>query len=171
MSKIAKKYLILKNLNINPSQIFYPRCVLHSFAWCHFQMMASLRSFVGSLARPQFWKMWIAFLAFLRFSCRRWWVTVQSMQPAMGTNGRKSHRLNLPHNSSVAIFDRQLIIRSVIGFTQITPGPVWPEKKLPNVYKSCPKMISLQKLKLLPPLQKLPKNEGDFWQNCCCQRL
>ena len=35
-------------------------------------------------------------------------------------------------------------------------------KKLPNVYKSCPKMISLEKLKILTPLQKLPKNVGDL---------
>ena len=42
---------------------------------------------------------------------------------------------------------------------------VWPEQKTPNVYKSCPKMISLQKLKLFTPLQKLPKNEGDFKRN------
>ena len=35
-------------------------------------------------------------------------------------------------------------------------------KKSPNVYKSCPKMISLEKLKILTPLQKLPKNLGDL---------
>jgi len=35
-------------------------------------------------------------------------------------------------------------------------------KKSPNVYKSCPKMISLEKLKTLSPLQKLPKNVGDL---------
>ena len=35
-------------------------------------------------------------------------------------------------------------------------------KKSPNVYKSCPKMISLQKLKILTPLQKLTKNVGDL---------
>ena len=35
------------------------------------------------------------------------------------------------------------------------------QKKMPNVYKSCPKMISLEKLKILTPLQKLPKNVGD----------
>ena len=34
--------------------------------------------------------------------------------------------------------------------------------KSPNVYKSCPKMISLQKWLILTPLQKLPKNVGDF---------
>ena len=36
------------------------------------------------------------------------------------------------------------------------------QKKLPNVYKSCPKMISLEKLMFLTPLQKLPKNIGDL---------
>ena len=35
-------------------------------------------------------------------------------------------------------------------------------KKLPNVYKSSTKMISLEKLKVLTPLQKLPKNVGDL---------
>ena len=35
-------------------------------------------------------------------------------------------------------------------------------KKLPNVYKSCPKMISLEKLKILTSSQKLPKNMGDL---------
>ena len=35
-------------------------------------------------------------------------------------------------------------------------------KKLPNAYKSCSKMISLEKLKILTPLQKLPKNVGDL---------
>ena len=32
------------------------------------------------------------------------------------------------------------------------------QKKSPNVYKSCLKMISLEKLKTFTPLQKLPKN-------------
>jgi len=35
-------------------------------------------------------------------------------------------------------------------------------KNSPNVYKSCPKMISLEKLKILTPLQKLLKNVGDL---------
>ena len=35
-------------------------------------------------------------------------------------------------------------------------------KKSPKVYKSCPKMISLEKLENLTPLQKLPKNVGDL---------
>ena len=35
-------------------------------------------------------------------------------------------------------------------------------KKSPKVYKSCPKMISLEKLDNLTPLQKLPKNVGDL---------
>ena len=35
-------------------------------------------------------------------------------------------------------------------------------KKLPNVYKSCPKMISLEKQIILTPIQKLPKNMRDL---------
>ena len=35
-------------------------------------------------------------------------------------------------------------------------------KKLPNVDQSCPKLISLVKLKILTPLQKLPKNVRDL---------
>ena len=31
-------------------------------------------------------------------------------------------------------------------------------KKSPNVYKSCPQIILLEKLKILTPLQKLPNN-------------
>ena len=38
---------------------------------------------------------------------------------------------------------------------------MWPEK-MPNVYKSCPEMISPQKFKILTPLQKLHKNVGDL---------
>ena len=35
-------------------------------------------------------------------------------------------------------------------------------KKLSNVYKSCPIMISLEKLKILTPLQKLSNKVGDL---------
>ena len=35
-------------------------------------------------------------------------------------------------------------------------------KKLPNVYKSCPKIISKEKLIILTPSEKLPKNVGDL---------
>ena len=35
-------------------------------------------------------------------------------------------------------------------------------KKLPNVYKSCPKMFSQEKLKILTTLQKLPNNLGNL---------
>ena len=35
-------------------------------------------------------------------------------------------------------------------------------KKSPNVYKSCPKMISPEKLKAFTPSQKLPKYVGDL---------
>ena len=36
------------------------------------------------------------------------------------------------------------------------------QKKSPNVNKSCLNMISLEKLKILTPLQKLPENVGDL---------
>ena len=35
-------------------------------------------------------------------------------------------------------------------------------KKSPNIDKSCPKKISLEKLEILTPLQKLPNNVGDL---------
>ena len=34
-----------------------------------------------------------------------------------------------------------------------------------NVYKSCTKMISQEKLLILTPLQKLPKNVGDLGES------
>ena len=47
-------------------------------------------------------------------------------------------------------------MKNIFGTLSVT------RKKSPNVYKSCPKMISLEKLKILTPLQKLPKNVGDL---------
>ena len=35
-------------------------------------------------------------------------------------------------------------------------------KKSPKVSKSCPKILLPQKIKILTPLQKLPKNVGDL---------
>ena len=35
-------------------------------------------------------------------------------------------------------------------------------EKSPNVRKSCPKIISLEKLKILAPTQKNPKTVGDL---------
>ena len=35
-------------------------------------------------------------------------------------------------------------------------------KKSPNVYKSCPKMITIGNFNILTPLQKLPKNVEDL---------
>ena len=42
---------------------------------------------------------------------------------------------------------------------KFTAGSV-TSKKSPHVYKSCPKLISLEKLKILTPSQKLHKNVG-----------
>ena len=38
----------------------------------------------------------------------------------------------------------------------------WLQPAWPNVYKSCPKLISLEKLKILTPAQKLSKNVQDL---------
>ena len=38
----------------------------------------------------------------------------------------------------------------------------YDQKKSLNVYKSCPKMISRENVKILSALQKLPKNVGVF---------
>ena len=40
--------------------------------------------------------------------------------------------------------------------------PSVTSKMSPKVYKSCPKMISLEKLKIWTPLQKLPNNVRDL---------
>ena len=55
----------------------------------------------------------------------------------------------------------------VIGFELLTLGvnmddDQCDQKKSPHVYKSCPKMISLEKWLILSPLQKLPKNVRDL---------
>ena len=44
----------------------------------------------------------------------------------------------------------------------ITQAVSVTSKKLPNVYKRCPKMISLEKGKILTPFHKLPKNVWDL---------
>ena len=44
-------------------------------------------------------------------------------------------------------------------------------KKSSNVYKCCPKMILLEKLQILTPLQKLPKNLERIGEINCAQRL
>ena len=47
---------------------------------------------------------------------------------------------------------------------------VWPVKSHQMSIKSCPKMISLEKIKILTPLQKLPIM-WEIWEINCCQRL
>ena len=45
------------------------------------------------------------------------------------------------------------------------------QKKSPNLFKSWPKMISLEKWYISTSLQKLPKNVERFGQINCCKRL
>ena len=44
-------------------------------------------------------------------------------------------------------------------------------KKSPNVFKICPKMMSLEKWKILTPLQKLPEKCMLFGPKNCCHKL
>ena len=50
----------------------------------------------------------------------------------------------------------------LLGKIQCLAGTSVTSKKLVNVYKSCSKMISLEKLMIFTTLQKLPKNIGDL---------
>ena len=49
-----------------------------------------------------------------------------------------------------------------MSYTNFRVATSVTSKKLPNVHKSCPKMIPLEQFKILTPLQKLPKNVGDL---------
>ena len=59
-----------------------------------------------------------------------------------------------------------LLLRGLLLFTFSWVFPNQPasvtSKKSPKFYKSCPKMISLEKWKILRPLQNLPRNVGDL---------
>ena len=49
-----------------------------------------------------------------------------------------------------------------IRFDELSLMTSVSRKKSPNVYKSCPKPISVENLKILTTLQKLSKNVGDL---------
>ena len=55
----------------------------------------------------------------------------------------------------------RLTEKSVFKMSNLRRGSVTP-KKSHNVYKSCLQMISLEKWKIMTPLQKLPKNLWDL---------
>ena len=55
-----------------------------------------------------------------------------------------------------------LLFQSGFGFDFVIRHGQCNQKKSSNVYKSCPKRISLEKWWILTPLQKLPKNVGDL---------
>ena len=65
-------------------------------------------------------------------------------------NSLKESRVELLFFVEIMHFDW---LRLIISVTR---------KKLPNAYKSCPKLISLENDRFLSPLQKLPKNVGDL---------
>ena len=62
----------------------------------------------------------------------------------------------------IEIYIAKTFSSKAIFFTFIYTIYSVTSKKSPNVYKSCPKMISLVKLKIFTALQKLPKNARDL---------
>ena len=60
------------------------------------------------------------------------------------------------------LMQRELTKGGVLVSLYLHVGSCVPSKKLPSIYKSCPKMVSLEKLNMLTTLQKLPKNVGDL---------
>ena len=69
-------------------------------------------------------------------------------------------RFRFRHNES-ALLKRRVSIFCFF-FLSLSYTLSVTSKKSPNVYKSCPKMISLEKLKILTSLQNMPKNIGDL---------
>ena len=68
------------------------------------------------------------------------------------------HKSQKDCSACIATFHTCLTVGPIRLFTSFSVT----SKKSPNVYKSCPKMISQEKLKILTPLQKFPKNVGDL---------
>ena len=66
--------------------------------------------------------------------------------------------------SRVILIQNQEQILTLHPLHNNTPlgGSSVTRKKLPHVYKSCLKMISVAKWSILTPFQKLPKNVGDL---------
>ena len=69
-----------------------------------------------------------------------------------GSDGGRQHGSKVEGRKEAQDFSQGLPVNSV------------PREKLPNVHKSCPKMISIEKLKILAPAQKLPKL-WEIWSN------
>ena len=68
-------------------------------------------------------------------------------------------RIEIPLTKSVAKRSTFLSFYYVVSLTIArVAGAQCDQIKIAKVYKSCPKMISLEKLKILTPLQNLPKN-------------
>ena len=65
-------------------------------------------------------------------------------------------------HQALQILPQNIVCFGQKSFAELVPASSVTRKKLPNVYKSCLKMISQEKWLILLPLQKLPKNVGDF---------
>ena len=63
-------------------------------------------------------------------------------------------------NESFANRKRLICIEENVAHAKLQVGTSVTNKNSPNVYKICPKIISLEKWKILTTFQKLPKNVG-----------
>ena len=62
------------------------------------------------------------------------------------------------------LMQRELTKGGVLVSLYLHVGSSVPSKKLPSIYKSCPKMVSLEKLKILTPLLNCPRM-WEIWAN------
>ena len=79
-----------------------------------------------------------------------------SPYPSPDQNPPPSHLRHPPPPPTI------LVLVKRINFSPLPNRKQCDQKKLPNVSKSCPKLISVEKLKILTPFQKLPKSVGDL---------
>ena len=93
---------------------------------------------------PFRWSISISKIKFLNFICHLKMCSLLALSLVLAT--ANSNKSSPKHKSACS---------TNCATTSVT------SKKSPNVYKSCPKIISLEKWKILTPLQKLPKNVGD----------
>ena len=70
--------------------------------------------------------------------------------------------LNLIRISTISIEKTKMVCLGFEPGAGRMAGASVTRKKLPNVFQSSPKMIQQEKVKILTPLQKLPKNVQDL---------
>ena len=117
-----------------------------------FSLSVRVGGWVPDRRRAQFHSVSFLFSSSPVLPCTFGWLMVARL---LNSAQHTQNNLNIGHWWRTVKF-------SLFPSVSLLDRPVWPEKKLPKAYKSCPKMISLEKLKILTRLLKLPKNVGDL---------